>query len=103
MNWAKQHGLRYVDLEGMDPDFAWVLAQQQPRPTQLQHTPHWFKLAFGGEVILLPDNHEIVLMPGLAWMYRNLWVRVIRTRMTHEFIRKAFLRTSSLLHTCIRD
>jgi hypothetical protein len=98
MNWAKKQGLRYFDMEGMDPDFARALVHQQALPKSIEQTHHWFKLAFGGEVVLLPDSHEIVLLPVLGWVHRNLWERVIRIRAVRAFVRKAFFKTLSGPH-----
>lgn len=70
MNWARKRGLKYYDMEGLNPDLARAITSGAEIPAASKKSAHWFKLGFGGQVILLPDNYEIVRVPVLGALYR---------------------------------
>jgi lipid II:glycine glycyltransferase (peptidoglycan interpeptide bridge formation enzyme) len=69
IQWAKSHGYRYFDFEGIDRRGAEIMLSGQPLPEELQRTPDFFKLGYGGQVVLLPRSFELIANPLLRWSY----------------------------------
>ena len=86
MLWARDHGCRYYDFEGVDrpggdggsepraatPSSA-VAAARDDAPASPARD-HWvsdYKLGFGAEVVGLPGYHERVFHPVLRWGYER--------------------------------
>lgn len=94
LNWARERGLKYYDMEGFDPDLAHALARGETLPDEAKGTHHWFKLGFGGEVTLLPDNYEIVRVPLLGWAHRNVRFNAMSLGFRRWLLKKLGLRWS---------
>ena len=94
LNWARERGLKYYDMEGFDPDLAHALARGETLPDEAKRTHHWFKLGFGGKVTLLPDNYEIVRVPLLGWAHRNVWFNATSLGFRRWLLKKLGLRWS---------
>ncbi|HEU4425690.1 MAG TPA: peptidoglycan bridge formation glycyltransferase FemA/FemB family protein [Pilimelia sp.] len=79
MCWAKQHGYRFYDLEGVD-----LASRQASRDAG---RPAWsaldsvsaFKLGFGGDVVLSPGAYEWIHNPVLRRGYRWLVPPLLRS------------------------
>lgn len=56
--WARSHGYRYLDLEGIDPRAAAAVLGGHPLPPDLQQSFSLFKLGFGGTTLLLPGTYD---------------------------------------------
>ena len=76
IQWAKAHGYRCFDFEGIDPAGARAVLRGEGLPESLQHSPDFFKLGFGGQVILYPEAYDQVHNPILRWVYRKASPRV---------------------------
>lgn len=80
MMWAKAHGYRYYDFEGIDPQVAKVILQGQPLADS--HFPvadrmvTRYKLGFGGRVTLLPEVYEYIYSPLLRSVYFQLLPKI---------------------------
>ena len=85
LNWAKQHGYKQYDLEGLDRDLASAIVGGDSSTLALG--PDAFKLGFGGRVIVLPENHEYVYGRITAWAHRNLWLKFVPARWRSEVTR----------------
>lgn len=70
IRWAKEHGFRYFDLDGIDPAAAHAVLNNQPIAEDSRYSPTFFKLMFGGQVTLFPPSYDYVLNPVLRWAYR---------------------------------
>ncbi len=95
INWAKQQGLKYYDMEGIDSDLARALIKGKPISRSFEQSHHVSKLGFGGEIILLPENIERVYPAILGQAHRNLWLRAAKLRLVRTIARQAFLRIVS--------
>ena len=58
IQWAKAHGYRYYDFEGIDPAAAELALRGVPLPEPMRQSVARFKLGFGGEVRLLPRSYD---------------------------------------------
>ena len=76
IRWAKSHGYRYVDLEGVDAEAAKKFLQGQPLPDSIRHSPDQLKYGFGGKVVLYPAAYEMIFNPVYRWLYSKLRVEV---------------------------
>lgn len=63
IKWAKAHGYRCFDFEGIDPDGAKAIVEGKPLPESLYRTWTFFKLNFGGKVVLYPGSYDYVYNP----------------------------------------
>lgn len=77
MQWARSHGLKHYEIEGIDAAIASAICLKRPLPKNAERSPHWFKLGFGGDVHTAPRNHERILIPGVDWMHRCFWARTL--------------------------
>jgi lipid II:glycine glycyltransferase (peptidoglycan interpeptide bridge formation enzyme) len=75
LNWAKEHGYKQYDLEGLDPDLAHAIAGGDPAARAFGKKHDSFKLSFGGQVVVLPENLEYVYGRIAGWAHRNLWLK----------------------------
>lgn len=71
IQWAKTHGYKKFDFEGIDASGARALLRGEPLPESLRCKPDFFKLGFGGQVILYPEAYELVFNPVFRWAYRK--------------------------------
>lgn len=76
IQWAKSHGYRYYDFEGIDPAAAELVLQGAPLPEPMRQSVTRFKLGFGGEVRLLPKPYDYLYNPLLRWTYRTIYPKV---------------------------
>lgn len=76
IQWAKGHGYRCFDFDGIDPAGARAVLRGEVLPESLQHSPDFFKLGFGGQVVLYPEAYDQVPNPILRWIYRKASPRV---------------------------
>ena len=72
IQWAKEHGFRYFDFEGVDFITARAVLNNQPFPEALRHTPTFFKFAYGGQITLSPLAYDYVFNPLLRLAFRAI-------------------------------
>lgn len=78
MQWARHHGFKHYEIEGIDAAIAAAICRKSPLPRNAERSPHWFKLGFGGHVRTAPRNHDRIMIPGIDWMHRCLWARALQ-------------------------
>jgi lipid II:glycine glycyltransferase (peptidoglycan interpeptide bridge formation enzyme) len=71
IQWGKTHGYKYFDFEGIDRGGALAMLSGYPLPESLQHSPDFFKLGFGGQVILYPDAYDRFFNRVANWAYHK--------------------------------
>lgn len=85
MLWAKEHGYRYYDFEGLDPPAAQALVRGEQLPDELDEGADAmvtrYKLGFGGQVTLLPETYDHVYNPLLRWGYTAVLPALRRWRL----------------------
>ncbi len=97
MQWGKEHGYRYYDFEGIEPEGAAALLRGDPLPSALKHSVTSFKLSFGGTVTLYPIPYDYVCNPILRWGHRRVFlpltrrpqIRKLLDRVTVQRLRKS--------------
>jgi lipid II:glycine glycyltransferase (peptidoglycan interpeptide bridge formation enzyme) len=76
IQWAKTQGYRYFDFEGIDRSGALAMLSGYPLPESLQHSPDFFKLGFGGQVVLYSEAYDQLFNPLLNWAYHKAAPRI---------------------------
>jgi peptidoglycan pentaglycine glycine transferase (the first glycine) len=76
IEWASSHGYSCFDFEGIDPMGAKAVLKGESLPESLQHSPDFFKLGFGGQVVLYPEAYDRIHNPILRWAYRKASPRI---------------------------
>lgn len=71
IQWAKSHGYLCYDFEGINPIGAKAVLNGKTLPESLRHSPDFFKLGFGGQVVLYPEAYNRVSNPIMSWFYRK--------------------------------
>lgn len=71
IQWAKKHGYRSYDFEGIDSDAARSIVQGERVPSSAKKSVTRFKVGFGGAVKILPDTHACIYNPVLRWAFNT--------------------------------
>lgn len=71
IKWSKMHGYLFFDFEGIDSQGAKAVLAGESLPARLHHSPDFFKLGYGGNVVLYPQAFEIVRSSLLNWIYQK--------------------------------
>ncbi len=100
LNWARDRGLRYYDMEGFDPVLARLVIEGAEIPDEGRQSHHWFKYGFGGKMVMLPENYETVRLSVLGQMYRTTWGRRLSALLRRWLGGARFQKASS---TAIRS
>lgn len=72
IQWAKTHGYKTFDFEGINRDGALAMLSGHPLLESLQHSPDFFKLGFGGQVVLYQEAYDKLFNPLLSWAYHKM-------------------------------
>lgn len=86
IQWSKIHGYRYYDFEGIDRRGAEIMVSGQPLPEELQHTPDFIKLGYGGQVSLIPKAYDLIPNPLFRWPYRIFFEKTDRGLRVNKLI-----------------
>lgn len=78
MQWAKEHGYRYYDFDGISPTMARMVLAGEELPEEGRRGTTGFKLGFGGEVALFPPTYDRSFHRLLA-----LPARIAAPRLNH--------------------
>jgi lipid II:glycine glycyltransferase (peptidoglycan interpeptide bridge formation enzyme) len=66
--WAKAHGYRYLDLEGIDKDGARKVLCGEPLPDKLRHSPDQLKYGFSGTIMIYPETFDLISKAHYRWL-----------------------------------
>ncbi len=80
IQWAKQNGYRCYDLEGIDVRAAELRLAGEPLSDKLRKSHSFYKLGFGGEVLMFPKAHVLIPNPLLRWGFWTVYPRLSQTR-----------------------
>ncbi|NOZ61328.1 MAG: peptidoglycan bridge formation glycyltransferase FemA/FemB family protein [Calditrichaeota bacterium] len=72
IKWAKNHGYSYVNFLGVDSEAKQVLKESGNVADHFRKTSTFFKLAFGGELVFLPEARVYIYNPIIKWAYKNI-------------------------------
>jgi len=78
IQWARDRGYRYYDLEGIHESVARARLAGAEMPTSGRRGTTHFKLGMGGEVTLYPHAYDRSFHPLLVWPARMLTPRLTR-------------------------
>lgn len=97
MMWAKEHGFRFYDFEGINLQAAMAILQEGSLPASFDlhrdRTVTQYKLGFGGQVVLLPGAYEYVFNPLLRWAYFEAYPKIQRWGWIAKFQKKLIRRS----------
>ncbi|MEN6337657.1 MAG: GNAT family N-acetyltransferase [Phycisphaerales bacterium] len=91
IQWAKTHGYRWFDMEGINRAGAVEVLNGRPLPEPLLKAPDFFKYGFGGKPVLLPESREYIQNAVLRWGYQKFLSGEGNRRLAYrisEIIRK---------------
>jgi lipid II:glycine glycyltransferase (peptidoglycan interpeptide bridge formation enzyme) len=90
LTWAKAHGYRYYNFDGIDPLAAGALLRGEPLPATLVDSVTRFKIGFGGQLTFMPGVYDYVYNPVLRCIYNTAYQRIANwsvTKKIHERLR----------------
>ncbi len=76
MQWAKDRGYRYYDLEGIERSAAEALLKHEPLPNEFAGTPTAYKVRLGGRPNLSPGSFCRISNPILRSIYKRIGFRI---------------------------
>jgi peptidoglycan pentaglycine glycine transferase (the first glycine) len=76
IRWAKTHGYRWYDFEGIDLATAQVVLDGATATTTPMHTVTTFKLGFGGEIATSPGAYSYLYNPLFRWGYETIFPKI---------------------------
>lgn len=76
IQWSKGSGYRFFDFTEVDPRAGTARVEGRPLPDDLRRSPSFFKLGFGGEVVVFPSAHALVRNAVLRLAFRSLVPRL---------------------------
>lgn len=91
IQWAKSHGYRFLDLEGINREGANLVLNGKPLPEQLVHSPDQIKYKFGGKIVLYPMGYDYVFFQPYRQIFRKLEYNERKHNLvskTLDFLRK---------------
>lgn len=68
--WAKDHGYRYFDFEGIDKECAQKALDGEDLPERIRHSPDHLKYGFGGKIEIHPETFEYIPKRFNRWLIR---------------------------------
>jgi peptidoglycan pentaglycine glycine transferase (the first glycine) len=81
IQWAKQNGYGFWDFSSIDSKAAVAILDGRSLPDDVSRSTTFFKLGFGGDVVLSPSTFEFVFNPYLRPAYRAIVPRLFRSKM----------------------
>jgi lipid II:glycine glycyltransferase (peptidoglycan interpeptide bridge formation enzyme) len=85
IGWAKTQGYRYYDFVGIDRKLA-ELISRGAHFSKVTEGPDFFKLAFGGDVYILPKPYYYIYNPLFRFLYSKLFLKIVRSQLLLKFI-----------------
>lgn len=87
LQWTRAHGYRFFDIEGFDRACAEKVVCGEEIPEEMKRSHDYFKLGFGGQVVLYPVAFEHIPNPILRWVYHQARGQVNSARVM-EWVRR---------------
>jgi lipid II:glycine glycyltransferase (peptidoglycan interpeptide bridge formation enzyme) len=84
--WAKQNGFRYLDLVGLESDFAEKIIQGHPAPKDPKYGASFFKLGFGGRPVPFPDAYCKFFNVFFDYLVRVFRQTLFRSKLSQRFL-----------------
>ena len=71
--WAKHHEYKWFDMEGIHRQSAEAILAGLSLPDEYRRSPDFFKLGFGGQIMLLPQAYDYVPGKHLNMLYHKFF------------------------------
>jgi peptidoglycan pentaglycine glycine transferase (the first glycine) len=84
--WAKDRNYRCFDMEGIHRASAMAVLAGSSLPEEHRRSPDFFKLGYGGQVILLPLAYDYVPNSIINRIYRNVFSSDERKESIHSAV-----------------
>lgn len=98
IRWAKENGHSAWDFSSIDPRAAEAMVDGRPLPDELRKTTTFFKLGFGGDVVVLPSTYDVEFNPVLRVVFRSIVPPLYRsTRLRKDLYRLRWRSLPSLV------
>ncbi len=94
IKWARENGFRSLDFVRVDEHDAELLAKGEKRPEAFRDGTTFFKMGFGGRLVMIPEARSQFFHPALRWASTPAMMRLFRSRIPQQLIR-AFWSHSS--------
>jgi hypothetical protein len=65
-----------------------LLAQGEKRPEALRDGTTFFKMGFGGRLVMIPSARSQFFHPAFRWFARVGGMRLIRSRISQQLLRR---------------
>jgi lipid II:glycine glycyltransferase (peptidoglycan interpeptide bridge formation enzyme) len=89
IQWSKFHGYHYYDLEGIKLKVAQSLLETGTVDDEVRRSPAFYKLGFGGQLVILPPAYDRLRNPVLNRAYHFVYPRIadwpITRRLLHGY------------------
>ncbi len=73
IEWAQTAGYRLYDMGGIELSAAQQVCRGEALAENFKQTPTFFKLGFGGNVVIFPEAYDFLPNPVLRWGYQTLY------------------------------
>ncbi|MGO9138556.1 MAG: lipid II:glycine glycyltransferase FemX [Syntrophales bacterium] len=95
IKWAKENGFRFLDFVWVDDHDAKLLAQGEKRPEAFRDGTTFFKMGFGGRLVMIPGARSQFFHPAFRWFARGGGMRLIRSHISQQLLRRLWSRSAS--------
>jgi lipid II:glycine glycyltransferase (peptidoglycan interpeptide bridge formation enzyme) len=91
IQWAKARGYRFYDLEGINVEAAKTLLRDETLSDAAKQSWFYYKLQYGGQVMLLPSAYLYVTNPALRVIFNRVFPRLEQSAVMSTLLHR--LRT----------
>ncbi|MGZ6240119.1 MAG: lipid II:glycine glycyltransferase FemX, partial [Syntrophales bacterium] len=95
IKWAKENGFKFLDFVWVDDHDAKLLAQGEKRPEAFRDGTTFFKMGFGGRLVMIPEARSQFFHPAFRWFARAGGMRLVRSRISQQLLRRVWSRSAS--------
>lgn len=89
ISWAMEHGYRFYDFDGIEPDVATAVLAGEKIPSEAVDSVTRFKLGFGGDVLKLPEASSFLPNRLFRVAHDRVYSHVADLRVVKRAMRRA--------------
>jgi lipid II:glycine glycyltransferase (peptidoglycan interpeptide bridge formation enzyme) len=94
IKWAKENGFKFLDFVWVDDHDAKLLAQGEKRPEAFRDGTTFFKMGFGGRLVLIPGARSQFFHPVLRVFVGAGGMRLLNSRIAQQVLRRLWNRST---------
>ena len=87
IRWAKDNNIKVLDFVWVDEHDAGLLVQGERRPQAFRDGTTFFKMGFGGNVVMIPEARAQFFHPALRSLAKLGGMRLLRSRFSQQLLR----------------